>query len=129
MSTDEEEIRQLVESWIQATREGDIDSVLSLMTDDAVFLASGQSPMGKEDFATMARAQSGSEAARIDGRSRIQEIKVLGDWAWMWTELTVTVMPSSAESIVRSGHTLSVLTREGGKWRLARDANMLSVVS
>jgi hypothetical protein len=28
----------------------------------------------------------------------------------------------------RAGHTLSVLRRTGGKWRLARDANLLTPV-
>jgi hypothetical protein len=32
-----------------------------------------------------------------------------------------------SKPIKRSGHTLSVLRKENGTWRLARDANMLAV--
>jgi hypothetical protein len=48
----------------------------------------------------------------------------------MWTKLTVIVTPpGGAQSMTRAGHTLSILTKQGGKWVLARDANMLAPVS
>jgi hypothetical protein len=54
---------------------------------------------------------------------------VVGDWAFMWTKLTVVVTPSgSAPSMTRAGYTLSILKRENNKWVLARDANMLTPV-
>jgi uncharacterized protein (TIGR02246 family) len=60
------------------------------------------------------------------GTSEIQEIKVLGDWAFMWTKLTVVVTPpGGAQPMTRAGHTLSILKKQNGKWVLARDANML----
>ena len=45
MNSDEQEIRQLVATWIDATKTGDTDTVLSLMADDVVFLVTGQPPM------------------------------------------------------------------------------------
>jgi uncharacterized protein (TIGR02246 family) len=45
MHSDEQEIRQLVATWIAATKAGDIETVLSLMADDVVFLLPGQPPM------------------------------------------------------------------------------------
>ncbi|WP_218146858.1 hypothetical protein [Nitrosospira sp. Nsp14] len=89
--------------------------------------------MRKADFAAAARAQSGQGnkgAPQFDGRSEIREIKVLGDWAFMWTKLTVIVTsPSDAQSMTRAGYTLSILKKQRGKWLLARDANMLAPVS
>ena len=41
---DEAEIRQLVATWMAATESGDVDKVLSLMTDDVVFLVAGREP-------------------------------------------------------------------------------------
>jgi uncharacterized protein (TIGR02246 family) len=38
MSNDEQEIRQLIATWMAATKAGDVETVLSLMADDAVFL-------------------------------------------------------------------------------------------
>lgn len=130
MEGDEQEIRQLVSTWLEATKAGDVDTVLSLMSDDAVFLVAGQPIMRKEDFAAAARAQSGENAPRIDGTSEIQEVKVFGDWAFMWTKLTIVVTPAEGrESVKRSGNTLSILKKKDGKWVLARDANMLVPVS
>ena len=127
MQTDESEIRQLVATWMTATKAGDIETVLSLMADDVVFLIAGQPPMvGKSAFAAASRGQSGQAAPQFDGTSEIQEIKVLGDWAFMWTKLTVVVTPpGGAQSMTRAGHTLSILKKQNGRWVLARDANML----
>ncbi len=130
MQTDEQEIRQLVATWMAATRAGDVETVLNLMTDDAVFLVPGRPVMRKADFAAAAKAQAAGQAPQFDGTSEIQEIQVAGDWAFMWTHLTVTaIVPGGAPPIQRAGHTLSVLRKENGKWRLARDANLLAPVS
>jgi uncharacterized protein (TIGR02246 family) len=127
---DEQEIRELVSAWMDATKAGEIEKVLSLMSDDVVFLMPGQPPMGKAGFAAAALAQAGKDAPNVNGTSEIQEITVLGEWAFMWTKLTVVVTPTGGgPSMTRSGHTLSVLKKHQGKWVLARDANMLTPVT
>lgn len=129
MQSDEVKIRQLVATWMAATKAGDIDTVLDLMTDDAVFLVSGRPPMYKRDFAAAAKAQPGQAAPKFEGTSDIQEIKVVGDWAFMWARLTViTTPPHGSPPIERAGHTLTVLNKIKGRWLLARDANLLAVV-
>ena len=131
MQSDEQEIRRLIATWMAATKAGDMETVLSLMTQDVVFLLPGRPPMiGKSAFAAAGQGQSGQEAPTFDGTSEIQEIKVLGEWAFMWTKLSVVVTPpGGAAPMKRAGHTLSVLNKQNGKWLLARDANMLAPVS
>jgi uncharacterized protein (TIGR02246 family) len=131
MQNGEQEIRQLVVTWMEASKAGDAETVLSLMSDDVVFLVAGQPPMiGKSAFAAAMQAQSDQGRPHIDGKSEIQEIQVLGDWAYMWTKLTVVITPpGGASPMTRAGHTLSILKKQGGRWVLARDANMLSPVS
>src|SRR6186713_600849 len=126
---DEQQIRDLVATWMSATRDGDLDTVLSLMTDDVVFLVAGQPPFGKPKFAEAMRAPAGAKLPKIDGRNDIQEIRVFGDWAYMWTRLSVEMTPPGGAPMKRAGHTLSVLRRTGGRWQLARDANLLVPVS
>ena len=127
---DEQDIRDLVSAWMDATKAGEIEKVLSLMSDDVVFLMPGQPPMRKAGFAAAARAHAGKDAPKFNGTSEIQEITVVGDWAFMWTKLTVVVTPSAGgPSLMRAGHTLSVLKKHEGKWVLARDANMLTPVT
>ena len=129
MQDDEQEIRQLVATWMSATQYGDVDTILDLMTEDVVFLVAGQPPMRKADFAAQAKAQAGQGAPTFEGSSEIQEIQVLGDWAFMWTKLKVIVTPpGGAAAKVRAGHTLTVLRKDNGKWLLARDANLLAPV-
>ena len=131
MTSDEQDIRQLVATWMAATKAGDIDAVLNLMTEDVVFLVTGQPPMmGKSAFAAAAKGQAGQGSPQFDGTSDIQEIRVIGDWAFMWTRLSVVVTPpGGGPSMTRAGHTLTILRKLEGKWLLARDANMLAPVS
>ena len=129
MQSDEQQIRQLVTTWMSATKAGDVGSILSLMADDVVFLVPGRPPMRKDEFASTARAQSSQAAPAIDGNSEIQEIKIIGDWAFMWTKLAVVITPrDGSQPMERAGHTLSILKKEQGKWVLARDANLLAPV-
>lgn len=129
MHDDEQEIRHLVSTWMAATKAGDVETVLSLMAEDAIFLVPGQPVMRKDDFAAAARAQAGPDGLKFDGSSEIQEIRILGDWAFMWARLTVVVTPpGGAPSMKRAGPTLTLFKKQGGKWVLARDANMLAPV-
>ena len=124
MSEDERAIRSLIETWMTATQAGDYARVLSLMTDDVVFLVPGQPPFGKEAFATNAQALKG---IRIDGKSDIQEIIVAGDWAFSRAHLVVAMTPPNGEVMRRSGHTLTIFRKQrDGRWLLARDANLLA---
>jgi len=125
MIDDERAIRGLVDSWLAASKAGDIATVLSLMTDDVIFMVPGRKAFGKEAFAA---ASEGMKNTRIEGRSDIQEIQIFGDWAYLrnYIEMTVTP-PDGGTPIRRSGYALTILRREGdGRWRLARDANLLT---
>jgi uncharacterized protein (TIGR02246 family) len=127
MQSDEQQIRALVSAWMDATTSGDVEAVLALMTDDAVFLVPGQAPMRKADFAAAAKAQAAGKAPRFEGATDLQEIQVSGDWAFMWSKLTVVATPpGGGAATTRSGHTLTVFHRLDGRWLLARDANLLA---
>jgi len=120
MNNDEQAIRDLVTTWLEATNRRDWETVRGLMADDIVFMVPGQEPFGKE-------AWSGKMSdARVEGKSDIQEIKVLGEWAWMRQHLSVTVTPPNGKPLALSGYTLAILRkRTDGKWVLARDANLV----
>lgn len=127
MTDDERSIRELIQTWMTATKAGDIQTVLSLMTDDVVFMTPGNEPFGKEAFATTAE-QMKDALQVLEGTSEIREIQVLGDWAYLrnYIEITMT-MPDNPTPVHRSGYTLTILRKEsGGRWRIARDANLLA---
>lgn len=124
MSEDERAIREVVETWMDATRRGDLATVLDLMTDDVLFMTSGREPFGKDAF------KASSEYMRdvkIDGRSDIQEMRLLGDWAWIRNHIEMTMTRPGGEHVRRAGYTLTILRKgEDGRWRLFRDANLVS---
>jgi uncharacterized protein (TIGR02246 family) len=124
MNADERQIRDLIAEWMRASKAGETERVLSLMADDVVFLVAGQKPFGKAEFAAASRAMHGK--VEFDGQSNVEEVKILGDWAFCRTHLTVDVKMADGKTMRRSGHTLSILRKEpGGNWVLARDANLL----
>jgi uncharacterized protein (TIGR02246 family) len=126
MHNDEEAIRELVETWLEATANGDTEQVMKLMADDVVFLLPGHPPMYKADFSA---AQTAQRPFKITTQSEIQEIKLLGDWAYCWNKLNVTMTPNDGKPAVkRAGNVLSILQKQNGHWAIVRDANMLSIV-
>jgi uncharacterized protein (TIGR02246 family) len=122
--TDEQAIRELVTTWMAASKAGDLATVLDLMADDVIFMVPGREPFGKEAFAA---SSSQMKDVRIDGTSEIQELKVVRDWAWMRNRLKVTMKTPDGKATVRRGYTLTILRkRPDGRWVIARDANLLS---
>lgn len=126
MSADEAAIRALVADWLAATRRGDVAAVLDLVTDDVVFLNASGPPMeGRAAFAAAMSAFAGPGAPRVDATSVIREVGVAGDWAWLWSDLRVSVTPPGGAPTLRAGPALTILRKDGGRWRIARDANMV----
>jgi len=124
MSPDERAIRDLVDTWMKASRAGDTETVLSLMSDDVVFMVPGREPFGKQTFAANSRSMDG---ARLEGTAEVRELEVLGDWAWLRNFLAITITPPGGAPVRRSGFTLTILRKEpDGRWVLARDANLVT---
>jgi uncharacterized protein (TIGR02246 family) len=126
MTDDERAIRAVIEQWFAATKSGDVETVLGLMTDDVVFMVPGKEPFGKTEFAA---AFQGMANVVMDGTSKIAELRVLGEWAYVRNHIDLMVTPPSGERVHRSGYTLTLFRKErDGRWRLARDANLLARV-
>ncbi len=123
MTEDERKIRDVVNTWMEASANGDLDTVLSLMADDIVFSVPGREPFGKTEFAEMSRAMGD---VGMDAKTEIVELQVLGDWAFIRNHISVSITVDGQTS-ERSGYTLSLLRREkDGRWRFARDANLVT---
>ncbi|WP_042270420.1 SgcJ/EcaC family oxidoreductase [Paraburkholderia heleia] len=125
MTDDERAIRELVQTWMEASRAGDTAKVLNLMADDVVFTVPGQEPFGKAAFAAASQAQ---QAMRIEGTAEIVELQVLGDWAFLRNRIDISIMPPGAtQPMRRAGYTLTLVRKDAsGRWLLARDANLVA---
>src|SRR6266568_7079229 len=100
MSEDERAIRDVMARWMTASSAGDVPKVLRLMADDAVFLVPGRPPFGKQEFAA---ASSAMRDVQLEGTNDIEELKVLGDWAFCISRVAVSVTPRGGATYRRSG--------------------------
>jgi uncharacterized protein (TIGR02246 family) len=124
MTDHERAIRDLVATWMKASEAGDLNTVLSLMADDVIFMAPGREPFGKEEFRA---ASETMKKVHLAGKSDIRELKVLGDWAYIRNYIEISVMPPNGTAMQRSGYALSILRKQSdGKWVLWRDANLVT---
>ncbi|AKM09407.1 YybH family protein [Croceicoccus naphthovorans] len=125
MTEDEQAIRQVVATWMEASQSGDTATVLSLMTEDVIFMVPGQVPFGREAFEATAGESDGARP-QIDGTNDIVEMQVLGTWAFTRNRIDLTITSPTGETVQRAGYTLTLFRKEAdGSWRLARDANLL----
>ena len=124
--SDEQAIRDVIKQWMDATHRGDTAAVLDLMTDDVVFLAPGREPFGKEVFRATSAAMTGMS---IDGENHVEELHVIGDHAYARSRITVTVTMPDGKVVRRAGYGLSIFRKDDRGWRLARDANLVTVTT
>lgn len=123
MTDDERAIRNLVTSWMAASRAGDTQKLLSLVTEDVVFMTPGREPFGKEEFEAAVKSM---RSTRIESTCDIREVAVCGDWAYIRNFVEVTIPLTGGAPTRRAGYTLSILRKEpDGRWLLVRDANLV----
>ncbi len=81
---------------------------------------------GRETFTAAFRA--GLDRMRIQSTGKIEELRIAGDMAYLWSYLEVNMTPIQGGSPMRrSGYTLTLLRKEpDGRWVLFRDANLLT---
>ena len=121
--SDEDAIRDLIATWIAATKAGDTQTVLRLIHDDALFMVPGVPPFGKIAFA---QASDTMKGVSFEGESEVLEIEVLGNVAWCRTRLSISMTPAGGQTMRRSGYTLTIFRKSAaGQWQLFRDANLV----
>jgi uncharacterized protein (TIGR02246 family) len=123
---DEAAIRELFSAWQRASRAKEVDALLGLVTDDVVFLAPGQPPIrGKPAVRELfGRVFSSVE---FEQNFVIEEIQVMGDWAFCWGVDSSVMRPLAGGAAVRArGMGLSVMKRSMGGWRFARGINNMT---
>lgn len=128
MSDDEQQIRLLVARWHTATRDGDTPAVLALMTDDALFLAPGRAPMTKADFASLSQSNAVSRP-HVEIDQHIDDLEISGALAFMRATLAVSITAPGGATMHRRGQTLTIFRKEGNRWLLFRDANLLAQIA
>jgi uncharacterized protein (TIGR02246 family) len=123
MTDDARQIRELVDSWIAASKAGDLPALMDMMTDDVVFMTPGRPPFGKSEFAADSQRMEG---AALDARAEVQEIEVFGSHAYIRNHIHAELTFPGQAPRHMSGYAMTVLRKEAdGRWRIARDANLV----
>lgn len=122
-ANDKQAIRELVHTWLEASKKGDSATLLNLLADDVIFITPGRQPFGKEAFAA---GNDEMNNMKMEAEIDIKEIEVAGAWAWMRSFLKVTFTPAGGNPSNMSGHILTVLQKQAdGSWVIKRDANFV----
>jgi uncharacterized protein (TIGR02246 family) len=126
MNADRKALADLIDRWHVATGEGDVETVLSLMEEDAIFLIAGKPALqGRAAFEKGLRALL--ETHSIRSSAEIQEVQSDGGMAYCRSLLTVHVTSLADQlTVERLGSALSIFRKQAdGRWLLSRDANLL----
>jgi uncharacterized protein (TIGR02246 family) len=128
MSAEERQIREVHSTWIDAVNAGDLDRLLTLVTDDVVFLNPGQEPFGRAEFS--ANFSSAQRQVRVRCVSELEEVVVASEVAYTRSRDALSVTPhGDGDATQLAGHRMTVYRKQpDGGWLLARDAHTLSPV-
>lgn len=126
MESDEQAIREVHTTWIDAVNAGDLVRLLTLMTDDVVFLNPSQAPFGRDGFSGV--FPTAHQQSRIRCISDLEEVVIVGEVAYTMCRDSVSVTPrAGGEATELAGHRITIYRKQpDGRWLLARDANTLS---
>src|SRR5256714_9922759 len=126
MGSDEQAIRELHSTWIDAVNAGDLARLLTLMADDVVFLNPGRAPFGRDGFSPGFSAAH--QQSRIRCISELEEVVVVGEVAYTRSRDSLSVVPrAGGEATQLAGHRIAIYRKQpDGRWLLARDAHTLS---
>lgn len=78
MHNDEQAIRNVIEKWLRASATGDVNTMLTLLADDMVFIVPGQPPFGKQEF--KAAWDGPMKGAKIAADAVVEEVLISGDF-------------------------------------------------
>ena len=128
MAPDERDIRELHSTWISAVNAGDLVRLVTLMTDDVVFLNPGQAPLGRDGFSQ--HFSVAHQQVRVRCSSELEEVVVVGKVAYTRSRDALSVTPrSGGEAMQLAGYRITVYRQQtDGRWLLARDAHTQSPV-
>jgi ketosteroid isomerase-like protein len=110
-------------AYVDAINSNNLDSLLAMLTDDAVFMPPNEARLvGKA--AVRPWVAGYFEAFRTRWDKTTLEFVVCGEWAFEQYAYTSTDTPRAGGAVVRdTGKGINIYRRgEDGKWRVARDA-------
>jgi uncharacterized protein (TIGR02246 family) len=126
VSDDQRAIRELIDTWIAASKARDLPALLAMLTDDVIFMTPGRPPFGKAEFAA---DNERMVDVTVEARAEVLEIETFGDRAYTRSRIGAIVTPRGEPERSMAGYAMSILRKgSDGRWRIARDANLVMPV-
>ncbi len=123
---DKQAIRELIDAWVAASKARDLPALLAMLTEDVIFMTPGRAPFGKAEFA--ADNERMTDVA-VEARAEVLEIETFGDRAYTRSRIGAIVTPPGEPERSMAGYAMSILRKgSDGRWRIARDANLVMPV-
>ena len=122
-------LENLIAAWKNASDSRDLQKLLALMAEDAVFLAPGAPPIcGKEAVESMFRTVW-QRVQRHTQNFVIREAWISGDTLIAWGEDSAAMFTQDASEPIRyAGHGMMILKQEADGWKFARGINNMMVL-
>lgn len=125
-SSDRARIRELEQKDVGASKKNDVETLVSLWTDDGVLLQPGLAPVvGKEAIRNLLLQQQ-PQAARVETTSyeeKWNEIRFAGAYAFEWGKIAATLKLPDGHDVQHEVNAIRILAKQpDGSWRVARVA-------
>src|SRR5215471_3429741 len=119
-------IHDLERRDIQASKVNDVDALVSLWTEDGVLLQPGSTPVvGRNAIRTLLEQQKQQSTGTVttEYEENWRELRILGDYAFEWGEMWVTIKFSSGKLAHQQANAIRILHRDSDHvWKVARVA-------
>jgi uncharacterized protein (TIGR02246 family) len=118
-------IKTLHETDMAAAKIHDINTLITLMTDDCILLPPGQEPIRGRDAILKFMQEQLSENQKyeiIEYDQNFEEVKIIGDWAYEWATFHGTYhLKSGGPNLYERSKLFRILRRQpDGSWKVAR---------
>jgi uncharacterized protein (TIGR02246 family) len=118
-------IEKLHETDMAAAKIHDIDTLITLMTDDCILLPPGQEPIRGRGAIWKFMQEQLPENQKYEITEYVQhfeEVKIIGDWAYEWATFHGTYhLKSGGPDLYERSRLFRILCRHSdGSWRVAR---------
>ena len=121
---DLEAIERLHQKDARASREKDFDTLLTLITDDIVFMPPGEQFVRGKDAVSQQQKQYREELAEVEileYRFEFEEVVVAGDYAFEWGTNMGRVRSADGQETEQRARLLRILKRQpDGGWKVHR---------
>jgi uncharacterized protein (TIGR02246 family) len=116
-------IHRFFEEWDEAAIAGDDDANVLRVTDDIIWMEPNKPAIVGKDALLESFQSSSEDHSWQDMKTIVEEIRILGDWAYVRSSYSAAMVPKDGgDPVPRIGKIVDIFERQpDGSWKMARD--------